>query len=168
MTPQQIVGLGFRILAIYLGLFCLQYWVGIPERLASTHDISFYTYLVGAVYSLIALVLWFFPMVFAHRIIPRTKFENHLNLQALDAARVGCSLVGLWIFADAFPNLVWLIFGVTLQARAESFFSVLTWANKASIVIGIGQIAFAFILMCRSADFARFVLRPENDENKAQ
>jgi len=91
MTPQQVVGLGVRLFAIWLALIGLPYVVYIPLLLARQH-VDFGTttaYLIGAGFFIVAILLWIFPWSFAHRLIPRTTFDNVLTVSTSEAAKVG-------------------------------------------------------------------------------
>lgn len=46
----------------------------------------------------LSILLWFFPMSVAHRLIPKTKYENILNIQSQEAVRVACIVFALLIF----------------------------------------------------------------------
>ena len=59
----------------------------------------------------VAALLWLFPMWIAHRLIPRTRFENKLmNIQPREVARVGCCLIGLWLLSNYLGTLIWFLF----------------------------------------------------------
>lgn len=94
MTPQQIVGLGIRLFAIWLFLVGLPYVWYIPSYLARQpiDGSGSGSIVIGFIYIAIAIVLWFFPMVVAHRLIPRTNFDNVLRVAPIEAAKVGCCL----------------------------------------------------------------------------
>lgn len=68
MTPQQIVGLGIRLLAIWLAITSFQYLVVIPEALESANlsGKSVQAYFIAGLYVGGALLLWLFPMWIAH------------------------------------------------------------------------------------------------------
>lgn len=161
MTPQQIVGLGIRLLALFLAFGALRY-LGYTASEAFPTDTSSQlnvAHWIAAIYLFAAAVLWFVPMWIAHKLLPRTKFENKLELHGLELARVGCSLIGLWLFASALPNVVWFLFRAFLVVGDESLFRTLNTEAKLDVVISVIQIIFAVALIARSGDFAQIVFR---------
>lgn len=159
MTPQQIVGIGVRLFAIWLAVACLHYFLRVPAMLETMHiaDKTNTAYGIAAGYAIAALLLWLFPMWAAHKLLPRTNFENHLNLQPLETARVGCALMGLWFFAHGFLDAVWFFFRALLVTGGQS-----TWAGLGpdarldAAVIAVNVI-FGLVLIFRAETFAAFV-----------
>src|SRR5262245_3343536 len=100
MPPQQPLALGVRPFPVWLVLSSIPYFVAMPAHLAAspvpgTGGASALSYGIAGAYFLGALVLWFFPMVVAHRLLPRTAHADRLSFQGRELARVGCSLLGL-------------------------------------------------------------------------
>jgi hypothetical protein len=111
-------------------------------------------YGLGASYLVGALLLWFFPMFVAHKLLPRTGHANHLNVQAHDLARVGCALLGLWLFAKAFPTVVWLFFRAFLFVDAGSTFSALPPESKLDVAVAMFELLLGLALVVKSGVFA--------------
>ena len=163
MTPQQLVGLGVRLFALWLGLSSVTYLVSalsVPDRpeMAGTAALAG---LMGAGGLLVGLVLWFVPMLVAHKLLPRTQHDNHLSFRAHELARVGCSLLGLWLFAKALPPLVWFLLRAFLVVDSGPAFSALSQETKLEVGVGLFEALFAVILMLKSGAFARLVAPPE-------
>ncbi len=69
---------------------------------------------------LLALALWFFPMVVAHKLVPRTKFEDVLRIPASQAATVACVIFGLWLFTvQVVPALAYYV-SLAVAMRANN------------------------------------------------
>ncbi|MFZ2160819.1 MAG: hypothetical protein WAW02_01250 [Sideroxyarcus sp.] len=161
MTPQQMIAIGIRFSSLWMAINSIKFLLSIPVALVSNNfpeGVSL-SYTVGIVYLVVAVLLWFFPMWLAHKIAPRTRFENHINLQGLEVARVGCALIGLWFFFVAMPNMVWFLFKAFLAAGSEPAFQSLSSDAKLDVAVSFVEIVFALILIFRSGDFARFVYR---------
>ena len=92
MTPQQVVGLGVRLFAVWLALAGLPYVIYIPFALArqNVDAGTIWSYSIGATFFMGAILLWIFPMVVAHRLIPKTTFDNVLTASTSEVAKVGC------------------------------------------------------------------------------
>ena len=114
MSASQIVGLGLRLFAISLVLYVLgnapAIWEFNSSAAASSANLA--VVIVSILLFLIAVALWFFPLTIANALLPgrsvkidglsppRVTFEQ---LQAL-----AFSLLGLWILAEAIPNILLL------------------------------------------------------------
>lgn len=162
MTPQQIVGLGVRLFAIWLGLVGLQYVWTIPAALARQPIESGLSlpYFIGLAYFVVAALLWLFPLVVAHRLIPKTRFDNVLQATPLDAARVGCCLLGLWLLLTSGPALVSYLFRVFLISGSGPFFSALNVDQKLDLAFYFIQVVIAAILVFRANAIASRIMRP--------
>lgn len=125
---------------------------------------AYVSYGFGALCLLVALFLWVFPMAAANRIVPRTSFENRLNLQAFDAARVGGSLIGLWLFANAMPGVLWFLFlGAASSTTSQSIVGVLVTEDKVKLAYYAAQLLLSFILIFKSHFFAFIAMRNNED-----
>lgn len=108
MTPQQVVGVAARLFAVWLAINAVQS-VAIAQALAAQGNqraMTWLPYVFAGLYLLGAAFLWFFPMAVAHRLVPRTRFEDRITLPAQQAATVGCVIVGLLVIVfRALPSL---------------------------------------------------------------
>lgn len=162
MTAQQIVGLGLRFFAILIVIYSIKYLVGVPQAMGHS-DLAnkvFIAYLFGFAGLGFAMLLWFFPMFAASKILPPTRSENVLNVNAVDAARVGCSLIGLWFIASALPNLVWFLFrGILFATTTQSIISTLNQPEILEACFYLTELVFAFVLIFKSHLFAAVAMR---------
>jgi hypothetical protein len=105
----------------------------------------------------VALLLWLFPMTVAHRIIPRTKFDDTLSVPAFEAARVGCALLGLWFLLSYAPSLLGFLIRALLAPSSASFFAELELDTKVDLAVYLLEVVVAFVLIVRAASFASLV-----------
>jgi hypothetical protein len=130
MTPQQVVGLAARLFSIWVAITAFQA-VAIAEALKSSggRGPAWVPYFIAAIYLIGALFLWFFPMFTAHKLIPRTKFEEKLRLPAEQVVVVACVVLGLMVIVlRALPPLsayislavFWVGSGLTLSTLEAS------------------------------------------------
>jgi hypothetical protein len=160
MTPQQIFAIGLRLFALWLLATSLKYLVWTPHALIQYSEgrgVEMSVY-IGVGMLALAIVLWLFPLWIAHRFVPRTKFENALKLQPLEAARVGCALIGLWFFANGLLNLAWDGLMYTVLNSSESTFGALPGDEKTRVAYAIVQVVLALVLVLRASTFARLVV----------
>jgi hypothetical protein len=161
MTPQQFVGLGVRLFAIWIASENVGFLLSISSTLQAGNqsDKALYAYMMGGWWLLVAILLWFFPMWIAHKLLPRTRFENRLDLHTLEVARVGCSLLGLWLLIVQMRAFLWYLFAGVLSMGNESFVRSLSQNERVGLAVAIVQVAFAIVLMVFSASFARLLMR---------
>ena len=162
MTPQQIVALGIRLVSIFSAILSFKYLISVPSMASApgfTPGVVQLSYLFGAGCLAAAAFMWFCPMAIAHKIVPRTKFENHLKINLIDAARVGCSLIGLWFFVEAIPSILWFFFASLSNTGEQSFINSLDEGQRLTLVMYLCQLAFAAMLIFKSDWFAKLVLR---------
>jgi hypothetical protein len=160
MTPQQLVGVGVRLFALWLAFTSISYFTSIPAGLEFTREPggAAVAFAIGGVYLVAAVCLWFFPMVVAHSLLPRTRFENHLSVNAHELARVGSSLIGLWLLAKALPAVVWFIFRSFLFMTAGPSFSALAPEAKLDVAVAVFELVLAAFLIAKSSAFATLVV----------
>jgi len=157
MTPQQLLGIAVRLFALWLGLSCIQYWVVLPTSLRTmegTGGATLFVYIVGAIYAVAALLLWFFPMLVAHRLLPRTRHDNLLSAQGHELARVGCALLGLWLFAHVLPELARYGLYAMLSVPGGSLFSRLEFDRKLEFGVTFFNLVLALALIVKANGFA--------------
>jgi hypothetical protein len=168
MTPQQFVGLAIRLFAIWLVLSSIRYLSYAPMEIAQMGQIAEHTarqaYFIGGAYLLAAAVLWFFPMAIAHRLIPRTSFPERMSIPAFSAARVGCALIGLWLFAESVTGLTWYFFSALLFTAQESFWDSMFPDMRIDAAVLVMKLVLSALLIVGSSYFARIVV-PGNDND---
>ncbi|MBV8210662.1 MAG: hypothetical protein JO133_11445 [Burkholderiaceae bacterium] len=91
MTPQQMVGIGVRLVAIWIAIGNVGQLISWSLALTQMDkaDKIWGAYLVSGWWLAIAVLLWFFPMWTAHKLVPRTRFENKLNQGPLPSLDYG-------------------------------------------------------------------------------
>ncbi len=166
MTPQQVFGTALRLFALLLLVWSVKYLFEIPlaTRQFQTDGTMGLAYAIGATYLVLAGVLWFFPMLVAHKLIPRTQFDNRLNIQPLEAARVGSALIGLWFFVDGLRGVSWYF--ASFLAFTDRPLQYMSSDVKLDIVSQAVQLVVSLILVLRSADIARLIVRPAKAKAK--
>lgn len=157
MTAQQLVGLGIRLFSVWLAISSARYLSSVPLYLSSIGDIAekvYQAYTIAAAYLAAALLLWFFPMSVAHKIIPRSRFVDVLHPESWVMARVGCALLGLWLLAKSLlavaGNLLWLYFYDAPVTAMETY-------ARIDFLVSVFELAFSLILIWRADDFAKLL-----------
>lgn len=160
MTPQQLIGIGVRLFAIWLAMTSLFYLLALPGQLARADldDSQFISYAIGAGYLIATVVLWCFPMSIAHKLLPRTKYDNTLSMiQPLELARVGAALVGLCLLAKALPSVVDVIFRAFLFVPTGSTFAGMDLDTKLNLAGAVFELLLSVAIIVKARTFAIYV-----------
>lgn len=171
MTPQQIVGLGVRLLAVWIAIRSVGVFLQNAGafRAMDMADKALNTGVLTAWWLAVGVLLWLFPMWIAHKLVPRTRFENKLNIQPMEVARVGCCLLGLWLLSNELGSLIWFLFRGALSPGTSSVIRSFTPEERLQFFALSIQIAFALFLTFGSARFAILALRePKPSEGEGR
>lgn len=163
MTPQQFVGLGVRLFAIWLALEGLGMALSTLQVLMSqaTHQIpnslSPWAYYPSLILLATASALWFFPMTVAHRVIPRTSFANRLDASALDVARISLAMLGLWLLVEHLPSVFGFVIRGFLVSGEDSVISSMSARDKIYFATTCFQVAMGALLFAKSTRIASYL-----------
>lgn len=160
MTPQQLIAVALRLVAIWLALSAVAYFVTVPDALPQGMDGASFkwgAFGIGAVYAVLAGVLWMFPLSVASALLPRTRHANTLQLRGSELARTGCALMGLWLFVKTMPTLAWYFLRALLMAGSGSAFAALSPENKLDMAVSLLNLVLAIVLVAKAGWFARLV-----------
>ena len=160
MTPQQTVGIFVRIFAVWLVVSAIQligYGVALNGQLIPVKTLA--PYFTSVVMFVCALVLWFFPMVVAHKLIPRTQFDNTLSFATIETAVVACIVLGLWLFvARSLPILTnYVTVEMTIYSNQPLISSTGVTYNT-HLVEGIVYLAASALLTFRARKITTYFL----------
>jgi hypothetical protein len=161
MTPQQIVGTAARLFAIWLVITAFQAVAigGALKAVSGNPRDVWVPYLVGGFYLLAGLLCWFFPMVIAHKLVPRTKFDNVLRLPAQQALVVACVVLGLLIIAfKALAPVMGYLSVCALWIGSGQPVSTMDAGRHIDGVIGFAQLALGLFLVVKAQVVARHLL----------
>ncbi|MCL2075262.1 MAG: hypothetical protein FWH15_02250 [Betaproteobacteria bacterium] len=166
MTPQQIVGLFVRLFAIWLVVQALQLvGVGIEINRQPLQEQWAGYYYTSAIVVVVAAALWLFPMVVAHKLIPRTQFDNVLRVPAHEAAIVACIVLGLWLFvARALPLLTHYFTVAALLWKNHISVYEAEVANPARLIEGVVTLLVCGFLTFKARFIANCLLLPRTDK----
>jgi len=153
MTPQHAVGLACRLFAVWLALGSFQSWMLVRAAQADgVASAAWAPYAVPGIYWLVTVALWFFPMSIAHRLLPRTRFDDRIALPVRHALVLACVVLGLVVVllralpalaAWAAQALLWVASGVPLSAMDAARHAGL-WAGLVELAVGL-----VFVLKAR-------------------
>jgi hypothetical protein len=168
VTPQQIAGLFVRLFAVWLALTGVRYFgydfAGFYQTATDqrvSNSLMFTAYAIFAACIVVSLFLWFFPMFVAHKLIPRTQFNNVLRIETQEVAGVACVVLGLYIFAVwAIPSLLHTIFvAIYIKSQSQPLAS-LGHDYYYSIFQGVLELGVAIVLTFKARQIAAFFLLP--------
>jgi hypothetical protein len=164
MTPQQLVGLGVRLFALWwaltsIGTIAAIFSTPMPEGAPKGLGIA-----MGGAYLLGAAVLWFLPMAVAHRLLPRTTHSNVISAGGFEIARAGACLLGLWLLVKTLPTAAWYIFRMVALTTAAPAIDAFNADAKTEMAVIVFQLALATVLILKSESFARLAVAPANSD----
>lgn len=152
MRKEQIIGLAVRLFAVFLAVYTIRYASGLLPRVAlqPPNNVSLlYIFSVALFPILAAVLLWFFPLSVAAKIIPETKSKKQVtSLSPAEIEVVAFSVMGLWVLAGAIPDtLNWATYFALWLANHEAFNLELTPDNIGNMVGTIAELVIGFWLM---------------------
>lgn len=163
MQKEEVVGIAVRLFAIFLFLYTLRYVSGLLPLAAAPppNNVSLmFIFLLGLFPILAAVLLWFFPLTVAGRIIPNIKSKTSTSkLSAGEIEVVAFSVMGLWVLTFAIPDTFYWVTFVLLLKNVEVGNVHLTPDNIASIVTTIVELAIGFWLLFGSRGVFAIVRR---------
>ena len=164
MTPQQIVGLSVRLFSIWLFIFTFQIngYISALNNQAGAETVAIQYWLVGFVI-VIAILLWFFPMAVAHKLIQKTQHHNTLSVPAQEAVHVACVIFALWLFLvkllPAVAYYIPLLIFISREHQSTLDYEQFHFLKIAPFVI---EFIIAMILTFKSRSISKFLLALES------
>lgn len=151
MPKEQIVGIAVRLFAIFLALYTLRYastllpYAAVPPP----NNISFTFIAVLALFPILAAVLlWFFPLVVAAKLIPNIKTKaQSAPIGAGGVEVVAFSVMGLWVLTTAIPDIFYWVTFVYRVKSAGIGSTELSPENIGNIVASIVELVIGFWLL---------------------
>lgn len=164
MTPQQLIGLGLRLCALWLLIASLTFLYSLPRALSESGmppgNLA-WTYVAGAAYLVGSVLLWVFPMAIAHVLIPKRSCAIRMEDPAFALARVASVIGGVFMLAvtgtDLVNQLLIILFNRGTDLTLDEWFSY--WGMQ--IIVYAAAMAFALVLIFCSSLFAQIVSRRE-------
>jgi hypothetical protein len=144
MSPQQVVAVGARLLAVWLfahlpGQVYQFYALLVSGVDALSASLRFFAGIALVFEVLLILALWFFPLTIARKLL-RSSSEEHPIPSSPDMwLGIGCALIGLWLLTSAVPALVlnaYVLVGADNYAETASVRRNVFY-NSAEVAIGL-------------------------------
>lgn len=107
---------------------------------------------------LIAIMLWFFPLTVARKVLPTTKDDvNKISPHAILTVLI--LAVGVYTFYYAIVDSIYWITVINVFVRDEfgSISKVLSNQDKASVVVTIIEFVLSLVLLARAKTIARML-----------
>ena len=166
MTPQQIVGVAVRLFAIWLVITAIQA-AGMGTSAPAYIQSTVAPYLFSALFLIIAIVLWLFPLAIAHKLVPRTKFDNVLHVPTQEAVVVACVILGLWVLVvRAVPAIAYYATVAIYWSRNGQSVSSLDPSLHFGLVLGLVQLVVALFLVFKARDVSAFIAVKHQDRSE--
>ena len=169
MTPQQIVGLAVRLFAIWLGVWVIQMLgIAYAVRDGSNAGMNELYLMFAALFSVVAVVMWMFPMALAHRLVPRTHHDNRLSLNGQQVIVVACVTVGLAVIGlkALEPTITYAISAAHFVRNGYQLSDLAADAHLGGIA-ALAQLAIGVMMVMQARRLAVFIL-PSPPEASAE
>jgi uncharacterized membrane protein len=169
MTPQQIVGLAVRLFAIWVWITAFQSF-GIARALAEQDRAGTFplAYVLVGIYGVAGILLWMFPIWIAHRLIPRTSFEDRLRLPARDAVMAACVILGLWVIVvRAIPSLSWYLALAVFWIGNGASLGTMESSRHLELVTGVANLIVGFLLVAKYEAIGRLIFPKHGADSDA-
>lgn len=136
MTCKQFVALGVRLFCVWLAIYLMtgmtSYWIAISRQ---PHNEAAGNIVLAAiaVFALIVVLLWLFPLTVARKLLPRSALDQTVSLPPHEQIeRAGFCLMGLWLLTRALPGLVFDAVvthlyhypGATMEMRPQDYAAI--------------------------------------------
>lgn len=160
MTGVRVVSLALRVVALWCVLLAVQS-AGVVIALQNQQQgypyPSHWLALVPVVvFLLVAVVLWIFSLEIARKLYPPEQEGETFQLDAHQALRVGCCLLGLWLLPSVVPALIRIIAIAYESSQAGTSVSFVTFENQAFYVLA--ELVIAIALLAKNRAIARHLL----------
>jgi hypothetical protein len=161
MTGVRVVSLMLRFIALWCVLLAFQA-AGIVIALQNQHQeypyLSHWMAAIPAVvFLIIAVVLWIFSPEIARKLYPVEKEGEVFSLDAHQALRVGCCLLGLWLLPKVVPAVMSIIVVAYESSRAGAEVSFEPIVDQA--LYALTELVIAIVLLAKNRAIARTLLK---------
>lgn len=162
MTPQQIVGAAVRLFAIWLVFVGIQAAVNGISTSQSEAQSTIAPFVFSALFFVAAAAIWFFPLVVANALIPRTKFDNVLRTPRQEVLTLACIILGMWVLVvRAIPALSYYITVVAYWSANGQPFASLERVLHFGVVMGVVDLVMALLLVFKADAISGYLSPPQ-------
>lgn len=163
MKPEQILAVIVRLFSIALGIYLLNLLKNYPGFIVGYQfDFSAFIYLATIFcLSIVALILWKFPIVIAKGIGGFTlKTQNEVaSLKYEELLQIGLIVLGLYLLFNVISDLsYWFVYTLIVIRDYENSYGLQS-ADKAAIVATFLELIFAVVLLVGNKRLAELFRR---------
>jgi hypothetical protein len=159
-TPHQFFALVLRLFAVWLLLAAGQIVLVSYAVHRGAQDNVLISYAVAAMYAVVALLLWLFPLAVAGKILPKTTGDGAARAVSGDSAAIAFIVAGLAIIAlKALTPLANYVSLLTMLMLSGQSARMATASLHIDGVIAIAMLVIGLLLVLKARPLARIVLR---------
>ncbi|MRW93268.1 hypothetical protein GJ699_25090 [Duganella sp. FT80W] len=159
-TPHQFFALVLRLFAVWLLLAAGQIVLVSYAVHRGAQDNVLISYAVAAMYAVVALLLWLFPLAVAGKILPKTTGNDAGRAVSCDSAAIAFIVAGLAIIAlKALTPLANYVSLLTMLVLSGQTARMATASLHIDGVIAIVMLLIGLSLVLKARPLARIVLR---------
>jgi hypothetical protein len=163
VTKEQIVGLAVRLFAVFLVIYVVRHASSLIPLLSESSK-----YRVGAAYLTLivlfpivaAILLWRLPLTVAATLIPGVNTKKRPRpINSTDMERVAFTILGVWVFATAIPDVVYWTTFVYLLNNASAGKPIFAPEDLSNIVATAVELAIGLWLLLGTRGIIDFLRR---------
>lgn len=125
-------------------------------------------YIIAALLMLAAVLLWLFPMVVGHKLVPRTHSNHVIHVPANEVVVIACVVLGLWVLVGrAIPALAYYMAVVAIWIKNAQPIASLDQSYHLNFVVGLVQLAVGLVLVLRARRISAYIL-PQYPHDEAR
>ena len=155
MTPHQFIGLSVRLFAIWLALQSAPYLL-----LATGNSMPYGAtgyYFLGGFFVGVAVLLWFFPLTVANKLLPRGGDEPRITDKPEELVQVALIVAGIVLVAVRGPRFLWYVLRWFLIRVSGIQHSEMDIEVNAEVLVTLAQVIGGFILVLKANAVATWI-----------
>lgn len=159
MTGVRVVSLALRFIALWCLLLAFQSGgvvIAIQDQQRDYPQSHWLALIPVVIFLIVALVLWIFSLEIARKLYAPEQPGETFSLDANQALRVGCCLMGLWLLPSVIPVLMRIIVIAYESSQAGSSVSFEPIVSQALYMLT--ELVIAAVLLVKNRAIARLLL----------
>ena len=157
VTPHQTVAVALRLFAVWIGLQALMTLPAFFQPNGSDAPGYVYALFLFALTGVLVLVLWFFPGAITAKLLSPQDAQPQSSAPPDTWLAMGCSLLGLWIFTNRVPRLVFDLFILKSMENYQEHSQILR-----GIIYELIEVAIALWLVLGAKGFRKIFWWAQN------
>jgi hypothetical protein len=150
MSPHHYLAVAVRLFAIYFFAYSFQIF-GAMQALSNQTGVGIWITGISGIFFVTALLLWFFPMTVAHKLLPKTQETSPVKLSSHRAIATASAILGLVIaFYSAMKSILFYLAQMTVAIADGNKITSLSIDQHVTGCVAIAEFVVGLILILRA------------------